>query len=72
MEFLNGQITPLSAIALIIIGVAFSMAGGALAGMRIGAKDLGPSLAALMGALFGTAGALPGVLVGLIVLALLR
>lgn len=72
MAFLNGPITLVSAVALLPIALVLSMAGGALAGMRIGAKDLGASLAALMGAMFGTAGAVPGVIVGLLILALVR
>ena len=72
MGFLNGPLTPVSAGALVLIALLFSMAGGALAGMRLGAQHMGASLAALMGAMFGSAGALPGVLVGLLILAFVR
>jgi hypothetical protein len=72
LAFLDGPVTAANASALIVMAAVLSMAGGALAGMRIGAKDLGASLAALMGAMFGPSGAVPGVLLGLLVLALVR
>jgi hypothetical protein len=45
--------------------------GGALAGILLAGKDLGNELAGAMGAMFGPTGAVPGVLLGLIILALL-
>ncbi len=37
--------------------------------MQLGGKNLGRDRAALMGAMFGPTGAVPGILVGLIILA---
>ena len=51
-----------------LLALAMSTAGGALAGMKLGGKDLGSSLAALMGAMYGPVAAVPGILLGLIVL----
>lgn len=51
---------------MVLVALVLSMAGGALAG-----KDLGNELAAMMGAMFGPTAAVPAVLVGLIVLALI-
>jgi hypothetical protein len=72
VQHFSGSLTPGAALAFIVIASVLSMAGGALAGIRIGGKELGASLAALMGAMFGPAGALPGVILGLLVLAFLR
>ena len=72
MGFHNGPVTPLTVLVLIVIAAVLSTAGGALAGIRIGGKDLGAALAALMGAMFGPAGAVPDVILGLIVLAFVR
>ena len=44
--------TAATIIIAIFIGVLASLAGGALGGMIIGGKDLGPKLAAMMGAFF--------------------
>lgn len=54
----------------LLMAFVLSMLGGALAGMRLAGKDLGNELAAMMGAMFGPTAAVPAVLVGLVVLAL--
>jgi|EndMetStandDraft_3_1072993.scaffolds.fasta_scaffold516177_2 hypothetical protein len=54
----------------LLIGSAASVAGGALAGLAIGSKDLGPNLAATMGAFFGPLAGVTGVAIGLLVLSL--
>jgi hypothetical protein len=54
-----------------LIAAVLAMAGGALAAVKLAGKDLGNPLAALMGVLFGPVAAVPGVLIGLIVLKLL-
>jgi hypothetical protein len=41
-----------------------------LVGKIIGGKDLGNGFAALMGSLFGLSAAVPGVIIGIIILAL--
>jgi len=60
-----------AALLWLVIAFVAAMAGGALAGLRLAGKDLGAELAALMGAMFGPTAAVPGVLVGLIVLSVL-
>ncbi len=54
----------------LVAAVLLSMVGGAVAGIRLAGKDLGNELAAMMGAMFGPTAAVPAVLVGLLVLAL--
>ena len=54
----------------LLMAFVLSTLGGALAGMRLAGKDLGNELAAMMGAMFGPTAAVPAVLVGLVVLAL--
>jgi hypothetical protein len=48
-----------------------SIIGGALGGVAVGGKALGNELAALMGGFYGPLAGVPGVLLGLIVLALI-
>ncbi len=56
----------------ILVGIIFGAVGGALVGKTIGGKDLGNGFAALMGSLFCLSAAVPGVIVGIIILALWR
>ena len=65
-----GHVTLVSALCWLLIAWLLAMAGGAVAGIRLAAKDLGTELAAMMGAMFGPTAALPAVLIGLIVLAI--
>ena len=65
-----GQITVLTTLLWLVIAFAFAVLGGAIAGMKLAGKDLGNELAAMMGAMFGPTGAVPGILLGLIVIAL--
>ncbi len=58
-------------LAILLLGTAASLAGGALAGMTIGGRDLGPHLAALMGAFFGPLAGATGIAIGLLALAVL-
>ncbi len=55
----------------ILLGTIFGAGGGALTGWRIAGKDLGDGFASLMGAMFGMAAAVPGTIVGIIILALI-
>ncbi len=59
-----------AAVAL-IVGVMASIIGGALGGVAVGGKALGNELAALMGGFYGPLAGVPGVLLGLIVLAII-
>jgi hypothetical protein len=65
-----GQIGLATAVLWLLVAFVLSMAGGALAGMKLAGKDLGNELAATMGAMFGPTAVLPAVVVGLIVLSL--
>jgi hypothetical protein len=65
-----GQLTPVTALLWLLIAGLVAMAGGAVAGIRLAGKDLGTELAAMMGAMFGPTAALPAVLAGLVVLAM--
>lgn len=64
----NGQLGIATIIVWTLIATVLAMAGGAIAAVQLAGKDLGNPLAALMGVLFGPVAAVPGVLIGLIVL----
>ena len=64
----------LSALSILwwtVLSILLSLAAGAVSGMALAGKDLGNNLAAMMGAMFGPVAAAPGILIGLIVLAIL-
>lgn len=67
----SGDLTIVGAAVALIAGTAASLAGGALGGIVVGGKALGNELAALMGGFYGPLAGVPGIVVGLIVLALL-
>jgi hypothetical protein len=73
-DFLNnliaGEITWLTALFLLAIATAVSIIGGAIGGILLAGKDLGYRLAAMIGGLFRSAGVIPAVAIGLIVLKL--
>ena len=54
----------------LILGTVASLIGGAAGGVTIGGKSLGNELAAMMGGFFGPLAVIPGLVVGLIFLAL--
>jgi hypothetical protein len=64
--------TLLTLIGLLVLALVLALAGGALAGLKIGAGALGKELAALMGAFFGPTAVLPATIVGLGLLYVLR
>jgi hypothetical protein len=70
-ELGDGQLTVLTIIVWTILASVVSVGAGAVAGLTLGGKDLGNSLAASMGALYGPLAAAPGILIGLIVLTFL-
>ena len=65
----TGQLNIMTILIWTLIAFLLAAAGGALTGLRLAGKDLGNELAAMMGAMFGPTGAVPGVLLGLIILA---
>jgi hypothetical protein len=55
-----------------LVATVISMIGGAIGGMLLGGRDIGYEFSALLGGLFGPAGVIPGVVLALIVIDLLR
>jgi len=70
-QLASGRLTAITIAVWTLLSIVLSIAAGALAGMQLAGKDLGNNLAALMGAMYGPVAAVPGILVGLIVLAFL-
>ena len=64
----NGEITILTAIFWLGVASGISIIGGAIGGILLAGKDLGYNLAAMIGGLFGPAGVIPAVVVGLAIL----
>lgn len=69
LELESGRLTIVTIVMWTLLSIVLSVAGGALAGLVLARKDLGASLAALMGAMYGPVAAVPGILAALIVLA---
>ena len=67
----SGDLSIVVAAAALIAGTAATLVGGAIGGVVVGGKALGNDLAAMMGGFYGPLAGVPGVVVGLIVLALL-
>ncbi len=68
-QLAGGQLTGVTVVVWTLVSLLLSIAAGAVAGITLAGKDLGNSLAAAMGAMFGPVAAVPGILVALIVLA---
>ncbi len=64
-DFTRQQITPATGLAWLLIGIAFSIVGGAIGGIALAGKELGPRLSAMIGGLYGPAAAIPALLLGL-------
>ena len=65
------QLTFGSGVLLFVIAVIFGAIGGAIGGILVGGKALGYELAGLMGSFFGPMASVPGVLIGLLILAVI-
>jgi hypothetical protein len=63
-----GDINLLTGLIWLGTAIAFSILGGAIGGVLLASKDLGYQLSAMIGGLFGPAGVIPAVLLGLIIL----
>lgn len=70
LQLAAGHLNAITVSIWMVLAFALAMAGGALAGVWLAGKDLGNELAAMMGALLGPTGAVPGVVAGLIILTL--
>ena len=64
----TGEITILTGIFCLAVASVISIIGGAIGGIWLAGKDLGYSLAAMIGGLFGPAGVIPAIIVGLAIL----
>jgi len=71
LELPNNELSILSGALLLLLGLFTGALGGAVGGIIVGGAALGNDLAAMMGAFFGPVASLPGVLIGLIILAFL-
>ncbi|ARV60652.1 hypothetical protein BZZ01_20370 [Nostocales cyanobacterium HT-58-2] len=67
-----GDLNLMTGFVWFLVATALSMVGGAIGGMILAGKDLGYQLAALLGGFFGPAGVIPGIILGLIVLNMVR
>lgn len=67
----SGELNITTELVWVLIATILSMLGGAIGGMLLAAKDIGYKFSAILGALFGPAGVIPGILLGLTVLNLL-
>lgn len=63
--------SPEMLVVSLVLGVAASIAGGSVGGLLIGRKVFGNELAALVGGFYGPLAGIPGVIVGLVVLAII-
>ena len=67
----NGDLNLVTGLIWFIVATLVSMIAGAIGGMLLAGEELGYNFAAILGGLFGPAGVIPGVILGLIVLNLL-
>ncbi|MDF5717104.1 MAG: hypothetical protein PUP93_25360 [Rhizonema sp. NSF051] len=63
-----GDITLITGTVWLLIATALSMVGGAIGGMWLAGKDIGYQFSALLGGLFGPAGMIPAILLGLFIM----
>ena len=63
-----GDINLMTGTVWLLIATALSMIGGAIGGMLLAGKDIGYQFSALLGGLFGPAGVIPAILLGLFLL----
>ena len=68
MSIETGDINLLTGILWLSLAVLLSVMGGAIGGVILAGKDIGYPLAARVGGLFGPAGVVPAILVGLVIL----
>jgi hypothetical protein len=66
------EVTAASAVAALVVGLIASGVGGAGGGVFTGGKAIDNQLAAMMGSFYGPVGVVPGLIVGLIALALVK
>ena len=64
-DFVSQNVTVATGAVWLLIAIAFSIVGGALGGVVLAGKDLGPRLAAMIGGLYGPAAIIPAATLGL-------
>ncbi|QSJ17635.1 hypothetical protein JYQ62_01780 [Nostoc sp. UHCC 0702] len=64
-----GDLNLATGLLWLVLATVVSMIGGAIGGIILAGKDIGYSFSAMLGALFAPAGAIPAIILGLIVLA---
>jgi hypothetical protein len=62
------QLDLVSGCILLLLALVVSAVSGAISAMKLGAKDIGNELCVMLGSSFGPVAAVPGVLLGIIVL----
>ena len=67
-DFVRQKITLATGFVWLLIAIGFSIIGGAIGGVVLAGKDLGPQLAAMIGGLFGPAAIIPAAMLGLVLL----
>jgi hypothetical protein len=70
-QLASGRLTAITITVWTLLSIVLSIAAGAVGGMALAGKDLGNTLAALMGAMYGPVAAVPGILLALVILAFL-
>ena len=70
-QLAGGQLTAITIMVWTLFSFLVSVVAGAAAGVSLAGKDLGTTLAAAMGAMYGPLAAVPGILAGLVLLALI-
>jgi|UPI00035FAF47 hypothetical protein len=64
----NNEINLVTFLIYLVIGTVLSIIGGAVGGIFLAGEDLGTEFAAIIGGLFGPAGVLPAIVIGLFLL----
>ncbi len=64
----SNEINLLTGLIYLVIATVLSLIGGAVGGIFLAGEDLGPEFAAMIGGLFGPAGVLPAIVIGLFLL----
>jgi hypothetical protein len=64
----SGEINPLTGLVWIVVTAVVAACAGAGSAVKLAGKDIGNELAAMMGGIFGPIAAVPGILLGLIIL----
>lgn len=65
-----GDLNIVTGLLWLVLATVISMIGGAIGGMILAGKDIGYSFSAMLGALFAPAGAIPAIVLGLVLLTL--